>query len=190
MIDKKKIHKISVIIIISIVIIMLFDYVTRKTNAKYESESEMQKDIDVAFWITDNSIKTERILAENMYPSDTPYTYTFSVSNNNGVKKAEVTLEYQLSIQATTNLPLEYEFYKNGIKCNIIESIITDKYNTYYKKITIATDTNDLVLDPQTNKTDIIEMKIYFPIKYADSYKYADLITDLKIELIAKQKIN
>ena len=47
-------------------------------------------------------------------PRAEEYSYTFSVSNNDNAKRTETSLEYDLKIITTTNLPLTYEVGTGG----------------------------------------------------------------------------
>ena len=82
MIDKKRVIK--SLIIISLIIIIIFATIQiRNTLARYETTTTTQRDVDVAFWVVDNSFKSERLIIDDIYPLDTPFTYTFTVSNFN-----------------------------------------------------------------------------------------------------------
>ena len=189
MIDKRKIFKTLIVMSIVVAITIMLTFLLKDTNARYESASMTSKEADVAFWITDNSIKNERIIVKDIYPSETPYSYNFSVSNFEGNKKAEVALEYYIYISATANLPLEYSVYKDGIELVKREEIITDKFGTNYKKIIISPEENDLAILPEKKQTQMYELKILFPKKYLKNFEYSDSIVDLKVELQAQQKI-
>ena len=124
MIDKKKLRK-SLLILLLIAIIIIAIILIRNTLARYETTATSDKDIDVAFWVIGESYNTQRMLIKNIYPSDTSFDYTFTVSNfevnedDNSIKKrAETDLEYELSLTTTTNLPLEYAIQKNGASCS------------------------------------------------------------------------
>ena len=82
MIDKKRLLKSLTIILLIAIIIFAINQI-RKTLAKYQTEGDAQRDVDVAFWIVDNSFQTERILVEDIYPRQDPFEYTFTVSNFN-----------------------------------------------------------------------------------------------------------
>lgn len=189
MFDKKVIFKILIIILLLIIIITAILLIS-KTISKYESESQAQRDVDVAFWVIDNSYQTQRIIAEDLYPSDTPFEYTFSVSNNNGEKRVETEMEYEISIITTTNLPLNYAIEKNGESCSLTEEIFQDEYGTFYKKITIDSKNNNLKFGFKEDITEEFTLYVNFLKKYENETKYADLIEDIKLELTANQIIN
>lgn len=189
MINKKAVSKIFIIIILLSIIIFAIIQI-RNTLARYESMATTERDVDVAFWIVDNSFKSQRLLLGNIFPSAMPFEYTFTVSNFNGTKSAETDLEYELEIITTTNLPLSYEISKNGTPCtNIIEELYSDEDDTFYRKIKLETDTHNLIMDEGTDTTDTFVIKVTFPESNSINLEYADLMEYINLNLNAKQII-
>ena len=190
MIDKKRLLKSLTIILLIAIIIFAINQI-RKTLAKYQTEGDAQRDVDVAFWIVDNSFQSERILVEDIYPRQDPFEYTFTVSNfNQEGQKAETDLEYDITITASTYLPLSYEISKDGVICTKDDQLYMDNDNTYYRQIQLLAKDNDFSMDSNMNETDTLVMKITFPEEYSSNSEYADLIEDIKIELSARQIID
>ena len=195
MFDKKKIRKCLVILLLIAIIIAVIILI-RNTLARYETTATSDKDVDVAFWVVDNSFKSDRMLIENIYPSDTSFDYTFTVSNFEMVedgetitKRAETDLDYELVLTTTTNLPLEYEIQKNGSTCQKTENIYADSDGTYYREIKLETDKNNLVMKQGTDTTDTFVVKVTFPKSNYTNVEYADLIEYIKLDLTARQVI-
>lgn len=194
MINRKKLVK--SLIIISLIIIIIFAVTQiRRTLARYETTATAQKDVDVAFWVVGNDIKTGRIIVDDIYPRNETFEYTFTVSNfNEAGKRAETDLEYDIAIKASTYLPLSYEIAKketDGTEKNCIkgDQLYIDEDNTYFRQITLEASENNFVMDCNNNKTDTFVIKITFPKEYSTNADYADLIEDIKIELSARQVI-
>ena len=208
MIDKKKLFK--TLIIISLIIIIIIAVIQiRNTLARYETTTTTQKDVDVAFWVLDNSFKEQRLLINDIYPNNTPFTYTFTVSNFENDKIAETDIEYDITIITTTNLPLDYEIQRNGTTyTGVIEKLFTDSSGTVYKEIKFGTTDNPypFVMDGIDNTTyakkeviDEYTLKVTFPLQTyvngvevnnRENPEYADLMEDVKIAISARQKIN
>lgn len=191
MIDKKRLRK-SLIILLLIVVIITAIILIRNTLARYETTATSEKDVDVAYWMIDNSFKSDRLLIKDIYPSDTTFDYTFTVSNfevgEDGTtitKRAETDLNYDLVLTATTNLPLEYTIQKNGANCTKNETIYADEDGTYYKKIKLPQGR----MNQGTDSTDRYVVKVTFPKSNYTNVDYADLIEYIKIDLSAKQII-
>ena len=191
MIDKKKLRKILLILLL-IAIIIIAIILIRNTLARYETTATSDKDIDVAFWVIGESYNTQRMLIKNIYPSDTSFDYTFTISNfevnedDNSIKKrAETDLEYELSLTTTTNLPLEYAIQKNGANCSTNETLITDSDGTYYKNMKLA----KVRLNQDADRTDTYVLKVTFPKSNYKNLDYADLLEYIKIDMNAKQII-
>lgn len=194
MINKKKLFKTITIITLIIIIIFTALQIT-KTLARYETVGTAQKDVDVAFWVAGSTFQTENITLSNIYPSDTPFEYTFSISNfNEAGKRAETDIEYDITIITSTYLPLSYEVVKKGTDgaetdCTKTEQLYTDDDNTYYRQIKLETSSpNNFTMDCSSNKTDTFVLKVTFP-KSSANPDYADLIEDIKINLSARQII-
>ena len=196
MINKKRLVK-SLIIISLIIIIIVAIMQIRNTLARYETTANSERDVDVALWIVDNDFKSDRILIEDIYPSDTPFEYIFTVSNFQDTKIAETDMEYEILITATTNLPLSYEITRNGTTYATTEELSTDTDGTVYRKIYVGTTENPLIIntiDNLTNQknpiTDTFIIKVTFPANYNANEEYADLMEDIKIDLTGRQRID
>jgi len=189
MIDKKKVIK--SLIIISLIIIIIFAAIQiRKTLARYETTTTTERDVDVAFWIVENSFESQRMLIDDIFPRTTPFEYTFTVANFKETKSAETDLDYEIVITATTNLPLSYEITKDGTTCTKIEKLYTDTDGTVYREIKLETQANSLNMLQETDTTHTFKINVTFPQQYSANAEYADLMEDIKIELSAKQVID
>ena len=192
MINKKTFFKSLIILSLIIVIIVVFIQI-RNTLARYETTATAERDVDVAFWIVENSFKSERLLIEDIYPSTNTFNYTFTVSNFNGSKKAETDLEYELVLTTTTNLPISYNLYRNGTALtgnNKIDELYTDEDGTYYREIKLGTGTTKFILEQGEDRTDTFIVSVTFPQENSANEQYADLMENIKIDLSAKQIID
>lgn len=190
MLDKKKLRK-SLLILLLIAIIIIAIILIRRTLARYETTATSEKDVDVAFWVLDNTFKSDRLLLKDIYPSDISFDYTFTVSNfemspDGTVKKrAETDLTYELVITTTTNLPLEYQIERNGQNCIKSQEIVTDDDGTFYKKITLET----FEMLQSEDVTDTYVIKVKFPKENNTNAQFADLIEYIKFDLNARQTL-
>lgn len=188
--DKKKLRKIIIILLLIVGIVVAFVKI-KDTLARYASKVSAEKKVDVAFYLMDNSFKDDaKLILDDILPSETAYEYTFTVSNSNGVKISETTMEYDVIITATTNLPLTYTIEKDGEACSTQETIIQDDYGTYYKQISILSDDNDLVFEHSTESTNEFVIKVLFPKSYSTASEYADLIENVRLEVSGRQVID
>lgn len=195
MIDKKKLLK-SFIIITLIIVILIVAIQIRNTLARYETVATTERDVDVAFWIADNSFKSQRLLIEDIFPRTAPFEYSFTVSNFEGSKIAETDMEYEILITTTTNLPLNYTITRNGSTYSTTQELVTDDDGTVYRKIYVGTTENPFIIntiDDTTSEksqiTDTFVLKVTFPANYNANEQYADLMEDVKIDLTARQRI-
>lgn len=181
------------IIIIKLLLIffslILIGMVINKTLSKYETASEISGNVQAAFYILDVGHQSTTIQMPSIEPSNEEYRYTFSVSNNDGTKRSETSLEYDLEIVTTTNLPLTYELYIEKEEQSIENCItntktIQDEYNTYFKVIETATES----FTHTENKTNIYTLIIRFMGEYNSVY-YKDIIEGIEININSRQII-
>lgn len=188
--DKKRLRKIIIILFLIVGIIVVFAKI-KDTLARYASKVNAEKKVDVAFYLIDSSFEDDaRLILDDILPSETAYEYTFTVSNSNGVKISETTMEYDVIMTATTNLPLTYTIEKDGEVCSTQETIIQDEFGTYYKQISILSADNNLVLAHSTESTNEFVIKVLFPKSYSSVSEYADLIENVKLEVSGRQVID
>lgn len=188
MISKKN-KRIFLKTIILITCILIITRLFVLVLAKYESISNSNANVDVAFYLLKDDYKKMTTSLDSILPQDDVYVYTFSIGNEDGEQKAEVDLEYELKIRTTTNLPLTYELYMNqkytdsGAK-NIIKenNIALDEDGTYFRTIT----TNNEKLSYKEGKTNLYQLVIHFPKQY-DTENYQNIIELIEITVNAHQ---
>ena len=213
MINKKKLFKTLIIIALLIIIIFAVIQIGR-TLARYETTTTTARDVEVAFWIVDNSFDSQRLYINDIYPKSTAFEYTFTVANYNpgadltseaDDKIAETDMEYEILLKTTTNLPLSYEIIREGDVCaqggelypDAEQSeLYTDTDGTVYRKIEIGTSATPFTINTindDTNQkqkiTDDFIIKVTFPEEYNANENYADLMEYVDIELTARQVI-
>lgn len=188
MINKKKRRlytKLVILILCFFIILRIFVLVL----SKYESISNSSANVDIAFYLLKEDYQTMTTNLASIAPRDNAYVFNFSVGNQDGDKKAEVDLIYNLTIKTTTNLPLTYDLFMNQqyddtnatsiIKENIISQ---DEDMTYFRTIT----TEPVTLKYTTGTTNIYQLVVYFPKDY-NKENYQDIIEALEITVDAKQ---
>lgn len=96
---------------------------------------------------------------------------------------------YNLTLKATTNLPIKYELYMNqnyndANAKNIITSDTTEKDDdgTYFKTMIVDTET----LEFANPKTNVYNLVINFPENY-NTENFQDIIEMIEIEVESKQ---
>lgn len=184
---KKRIIQILILILVLILLIRIISL----TISKYESSATSDPAIQVAFYVLNRDYQTMNLKLDSLFPRDEPYTYYFSISNSNGEKTCETDMEYDLSIRTTTNLPIEYELYKNdkytnATAQNIIKTndIIQDDDGTYFRTITTDTET----FSYKEAKKNTYQLVVKFPEKY-NTINYQDIIEAIEITVDSKQII-
>ncbi len=176
----------SLMVMFLIIFISTFDF----TQARYETNTEVRMEPDLAFFIANVESQTGQIKLEGMLPSTTPYLYRFNVSNFKEDKKANVDLKYSIEIITTTNMPLNYRVYKgNDLSTNHVssESFTTDENGMYYHHLII----NDIsTFTYNTKQTDVYTLWVEYPIEYkAYPKEYAGIIDLVDIKINAEQVV-
>ena len=160
------------------------------TEARYESSSLVTLSPDIAFFIVDVESQTGQIKLDGIIPRTNPYTYTFSVSNFNSEKKANVDLTYSIEIICTTNIPLNYRIYKAGnMNNNVVDSdtVVTDDNGVFYRHLVI----NEIsTFSYSQRQTDLYTLQVEFPVQYANmADSYAGIIELVDIKINAEQVV-
>ena len=160
--------------------------------SKYESISNSYANVDIAFYLLKEDYKTMTIDLASIVPRDNEYIFEFSIGNQEGEQIAEVDLEYELTLRATTNLPLTYKLYMNEQytdegATNIIKenTVNADEYGTYFRTMT----TEKILLKYTEGKTNLYQLVVTFPQNY-NSEIYQNVLELLEINVNAEQVTN
>lgn len=179
--------KFLIILILIFVIIKIVNF----TISKYEASSNSSADLGIACYILKDDYQTMSVNLGSLLPREEPYVYSFTVANNDGTNRTETNLEYDLTIRTTTNLPIQFELYKNenytdaGAQ-NIITSVNTeaDECGTYFTTYTIPKTNFGFT----SNEQNTYNLVVYFPSIYS-AIQYQDVIENIEIVLESKQII-
>ena len=181
-------------IILAVCIIVLCSIALTNTIARYRSEALASKDIEIAMYVFKEDHQTMIFKLDQMVPRDEPYQHTFSVTNSDSNNKiAQTSIDYDITIKTTTNLPLQYVLYKNQTPTsanptNILPSAGTvhaDTDGTYFKNFKTSTQT----MAHSTKKTDVYYLLIYFPETYKNQPEYQNMIESMEVIIDSKQKV-
>lgn len=177
--------KLIILILCCLIIARIFVLVL----SKYESISNSYANVDIAFYLLKEDYKTMTLNLASIVPQNNEYVFDFSIGNQDSKEVAEIDLEYELTLKATTNLPLTYKLYMNEQytdeeATNIIVSNVAecDEYGTYFRKMT----TEKITLPYTEGKTNLYQLVITFPTNY-NNENYQDIIELLEIIVNANQ---
>lgn len=184
--NTKRLYAKLIILIIGIIIILRIVFLV---FAKYSSEATFQSNINVAFYLFKEDYQSMSLNLASIFPQKDAYVFTFTIGNQDKDKSAEIDLKYNLTLKATTNLPIKYELYMNqnyndANAKNIITSDTTEKDDdgTYFKTMTVDTET----LEFANPKTNVYNLVINFPENY-NTENFQDIIEMIEIEVESKQ---
>ena len=163
----------------------------------YESNAESSADIDIAFFLVNDSYDSQVISLEDVEPGDTTQV-AFSVSNfyindDNESIVADTDMEYSVKVRTTTNLPLEYSVTENQTARNADNNIAlaesaTDDFGTYFN--TILEDSGEFIIsDDDTSSdeyTNTYVVDITFP-EDCNDVTYQNVIECIEISVEAEQ---
>lgn len=179
------IAKLLVNILCIILILILLD----RIYAKYKTQATSQAEIRAAFYLLNDDFQNVNVKLDALEPRDEDYIYTFSISNNKNNKRTETTLEYELTVVTTTNLPITYKLYKNedyksGTSIITNDTIVKDEYGTFFRMLS----TDKEVFTHTEDQTNIYTLVIKFPKQY-NKTEYQDIIEAISIEIASRQLI-
>lgn len=156
--------------------------------SKYESQVEANANVDIAFYLLKEDYQTMTLNLDSVLPQENKYVYYFSIGNQDGEKRAQIDLEYNLKIRTTTNLPITYNLYENASegKINVITSNTVDKdeYGTYFRNIQTAA----VTLRYKTPETRYYQLEVSFPQNY-NTTNYQDIIELIEITVSSHQLV-
>ena len=185
----KKLRRLYAKLVILVLCFLIIARIFVLVLSKYESISNSYANVDIAFYLLNEDYKTMTLNLASLLPQDNAYTFEFSIGNQAGEEKAEIDIEYELSLRTTTNLPLTYELYMNQAytdsgATNIIKenTVAQDEYGTYFRTMT----TEKITLPYTEGKTNLYQLVVYFPDDY-DQEKYQDIIELLEINVNGQQ---
>src|SRR5574344_2660187 len=125
-------------------LLILFLVLLKTSFSSYISSVNPEISSETALYILEEGNFNVNINTEEILPRTTPYVYSFSLSNFDGTTKSDVDIEYTISLVTTTNLPLQYQLYRNENyndlnATNIITSntTVTDEDGTWYRSISV-----------------------------------------------------
>ncbi len=181
-----KIKKTRIVIMFLAFIMLTVLFVLQKTGAIFQTITESEASLDIAFYCVEEDFQTMTLSLDEIVPRTTPYRYNFTISNNNGTRRTETELVYDLKIRTTTNLPITTVLYDTNsgataIGTNVIDA---DDDGTFFNHITIPQREFGFV----NNQTDHYRIQIIFPTTYK-SNEYQDIIELVEINVDSKQKI-
>ena len=168
-------------------------YLFKNSYAKYISNTQLVADVDKAIYLVDSTKLSFNIDPAKIVPSDTPYKYTFSVSNFKEEKSSELDISYNLKIITTTNLPLLFSIYRNenpddnnASALTLTKELKNDVDGSWYNVYSLPSEYNM----PYTDQiTDIYTLVITFPKIYSNDTTYADCIENIEVVVESKQVV-
>lgn len=177
-----------------VLILLLIVKVMPVTFSRYESSGVGNTNANIAFYLIELDYLTEKIKLANLSPNDKPYVFSFVVKNFNDKMSSEVSIEYNLSIVTTTNLPLSFELYENSdytseTATNLITDVNTkveaDEDGTYFQ--TFSFEKEELLF--KTNTENKYTLLVYFDSLQNDAV-YQDAIDSIRIIVDSRQIID
>lgn len=192
-IDQKRVLFFTKIIFILSSFIFLLNFINIGLS-RYESSTKAVANASVAFFLIHAGTYEESIHLGEIVPSSTKYTYPFKVSNYDENTRSDVSLTYTVEFETTTNLPLNFELYKNENYTdenakNIIENkeFYQNKDKMYFQKLKTNASGKFSI---GSNQMDIYNLVVTFPEEYKnDSLKYEGVIESVKIKVNAVQTL-
>lgn len=175
-----------------LVLVLLLGFFFAQSYAKYESSVKLSSNVDKAVYLLKDQKLTFNIDPNAIVPSDTPYTYTFTVSNFNGSTSGDVNLKYYIQVKTTTNLPITVQLLRNeaysASATNIIQGfeLKQDEDNAWYK---LYNQTPNYEFQYNTNRTDTYVLVVNYPAIYKTYLEYAGVPENIEIAIYSEQKV-
>ena len=159
----------------------------KNTIARYRSSAQSTADVDLAFYLFHEDSITQSLQIDSILPRANPYEYTFSVSNNDGVRRTETAITYSIHLKTTTNLPLTFKIFNDDYPTvNLVtsEETIPDDNGTYFQYITATGGNLGFLQDETVDYT----LQIEFPERYHVA-EYEGIIEYVEMTIKSSQRI-
>ena len=183
---RRKVRQMYTRVAFSIIAILLLFLVVKNSQAKYTSSASSNANFDLAYYVFKEQSISQELRLQDILPRSQPYIYTFSVANYDGDDRTQTSIDYDIVIKTTTNLPLSFSVHKQGDNTSIIESEVNiqDSYGTYFKKIELEGDTFGF----RQNELNAYVIEIEFPQRY-NLAQYEGIIEYVQITIDSRQKM-
>lgn len=158
------------------------------TYARYQSEAKLNANIEQAIYIFDREQFSFNIDSSKIVPSNTPYSYKFSVSNYDSSRHSDVDISYKIMVKTTTNLPLTMRMYKDLETTNILSivQVLQDADGSWYRVYELD---DSLLMNYSDSVKHIFTFEVDFPISYVDDLTYAEKVENIEIILKSSQVV-
>lgn len=172
-----------------LIILFMGVFALFKSYAFYNSKNDLILDIQTAMYVIDEGEMTFNIDLEKIIPSDETYVYAFSVSNYNETSESDVDLEYELSMETTTNMPLSYKLYygtynKDNADIIVSRELKQDEDDCWYNVFEVA---GKREFTYKEKRTDNYYLVIDFPLAYKYNLEYSDAMENIQVIIKSKQ---
>ncbi|MBR3882284.1 MAG: hypothetical protein IKJ36_03345 [Clostridia bacterium] len=178
-------------LIMAIFVLLLVHRIVFNSFSLYESNATTTANIEVAYFLLDDTYEEKTIMLEDMKPGDTKEVdiaisnYFLDEEGNEVI--TETDMQYTFKLRTTTNLPLEYSIFLNQSSdsgTNIVQmDTIQDDHDTYFYQL--LEDTREFSYeDGQTNT---YTLKITLPEQY-NNVEYQNVIECIEVVVDGQQK--
>ena len=185
---KRQIRLIYFKCVVYFIILLLSIGALRTTIARYRSSARSNADVNLAYYFFKDESISQELKLESILPREEPYTYTFSVANNDGTDRTETSIVYTMELKTTTNLPLEFHVYnQTDLTTDLVTQTqtIQDEDGTYFKKIKVSGGEFGFLQNEQATYV----IKVEFPERYNVS-DYEGIIEYIQLTIKSSQKIS
>lgn len=174
------------------VFILLLGFFFAQSYAKYESTAKLSTNVDKAIYLLKDQKLTFNIDPNAIVPSDTAYTYTFTVSNHNGEINGDMNLKYYIQLKTTTNLPITVKLVRNqqysSSATNIAQGfqLKQDEDGAWYK---LYNPSPTYEFQYSSPRTDTYVLAVEYPAVYKTYLNYTGVPENIEVAIYSEQKV-
>ena len=185
---KKKMLKATLVL----VLFLLLGFFFAQSYARYESSVALSSNVDRAIYLLKDGKMTFNIDPDAIVPSDTPYTYTFTVANHDGNIEGDMNLQYYIQLKTTTNLPITVKLLRNQQysqnATNIAQGfdLVQDEDGAWYK---LYTQTPTYEFQYNVKRQDTYVLVVEYPAVYKSHLNYAGVPENIEVAIYSEQKV-
>ena len=184
----KNVLKVTLVLLLFILLSTLF----AQSYAKYETNAKLSANIDKAIYLLKDEKLTFNIDPDAIIPSDTPYQYTFTVSNYNDSENGDINLKYYIQLKTTTNLPITLKLVRNeqysSSATNIANgyTLVNDEDGAWYK---LYNQSPTYEFQYNVRRKDTYILVVEYPSIYKSYLQYAGVPENIEVAIYSEQKV-
>ena len=165
-----------------------------KSFSLYQSSKTLSANVDKAIYLLNPDSLRFNLFPDGIIPSDSSYTYSFSIQNYTDTKDGDINFKYHIEVTTTTNLPITLKLYRNQAydnpsSTNLLSSfqLLQDEDNAWYK---VYNPTAEYTMNYSVHTKDTYTIVVNYPEVNKSHLEYAGVPEYIEIGIYSEQIVS